>query len=222
MTQRESGAANNLDYLNPEKNGERVLSLFKAYYGAHNHTGALYDDSPNFFLFKPDVLAGVEIATRNSEKILLEDCVRRAKARRGYIGVSKHRNPKLGYYWLELSVLPFMLGDAVTADNKGEFFHILTKFIEYTKANPKVYGDLTAEIDSDKDLALMFDQIHKMADRLGSTTSAYSVNMLVSYNVNWPVTEVKKLMQSLKDNDQEWCDVFFEYLIYVMSNKARE
>jgi len=211
----------NLDYLDVEKNAEGVVKLFKAYYGAHHHTGELYDDSPDFFMFKPEVLDGLEIATRNSEKLLLEDCVRRAKERNGHVGVSKHRNPKLGYYWLELSVLPFVVGDPVTADNKGEFFYVLTQFIAYTKAHPKMYGDLTAEIDSDKDLALMFDQVHKMADRLSTATGVYSVDMLVAYNDKWPVTEVKKLLHSLKDNGQEWCDLFFEYLIYVMSNKAR-
>ena len=44
--------------------------------------------------------------------------------------------------------------------------------------------------------------------------------MLVSYNPNWPVTEVKKLLHSLKENDQDWCEVFFEYLIYVMGKKT--
>jgi len=151
---------------------------------------------------------------------LLADCVQRAKARGGYIGVSKHRNPKLGYYWLELSVMPFMMGDAVSKDNKGEFFYILTKFIEYTKQNPKIYGDLTAEMDSDQDIALMLAGISKMAGRLSTSLEIYPENMLVSYNPNWPVTEVKKLLHSLKENDQDWCEVFFEYLIYVMGKKT--
>jgi len=75
----------------------------------------------------------------------------------GYVSVSKFRNPKLGYYWLELSVMPFMMGDTVSKDNKGEFFYILTRFIEFTKQNPKMYGDLTAEIESDRDIAVMLD-----------------------------------------------------------------
>jgi hypothetical protein len=167
------------------------------------------------------VLDGIEIATRSSEKMLLEDCIARAKARDGYIGVTKHRNPKLGYYWLELSVMPFMLGDTVTEDNKGEFFYIITKFIDYAKENPQMYGDLTADIDSDKDLALMLKEISKTADRLCETLKFYPESMLVSFNSKWPVSEVKLLLHSLKENDQDWCEVFFEYLIYVMGRKTK-
>jgi hypothetical protein len=221
MMQGKSGVVDHSDYLNVEKNGEKVVKLLKAYYGAHHHTGKLYDNSPDFFLFKPGLLDGLNFATRNLEKLLLRDCMRNAKSRGGYIGVSKYRNPKLGYYWLELSVLPFMLGDAVTADNKGEFFYILTKFIAYAQANPKIYGDFTVKIDSDKDLTLMFDQVYAMADRLNAAAGVYSMDMLVSYNAKWPAVEVKKLLKSLKDNGQEWCDLLFEYLIFVMSNKAR-
>lgn len=221
MPNGETGAVANQDFYDVEKNGEFALKLFNAYYHAHNHTGKLYDDLPDFFLVKPGVFDGKDIATRASDKMLLADCIRRAKARNGYISVTKHRNPKLGYYWMELSVTPFMLGDAVTKDNKGEFFHILTRFIEYTRQNPKVYGDLTAEIDSDKDLALMLDEISVMGDRISTMLELYPEGMLVSFNPAWPVTEVKKLLESLKDNDQDWCEVFFEYLIYVMGKKTR-
>ena len=196
-----------------------VLKLFNAYFRDHIHTGKIYDDFPNFFMFKPSVLEGKEIATRGSEKLLLDDVIQRAKARNGSIGVSKHRNPKLGYYWLELSVMPFMMGDAVSKDNKGEFFYILTKFIEFTKKNPKMYGDLTAEIETDKDIAVMLNGIKKMASRLSVSLDIYPESMLVSYNPKWPVSEVKKLLQSLKENDQDWCEVFFEYMMYVMSKK---
>jgi hypothetical protein len=220
MTQGEKVVAGSPNYHDVEKNGEFALKLFTDYYRTSNHSGKIYDESPDFFLFKPQVLEGRDIATRSSDKLLLDDCIQRAKARGGYIGVSKHRNPKLGYYWLELSVMPFMMGDAVSKDNKGEFFYILTKFIEYTRQNPKIYGDLTAEMESDRDIALMFAGINKMADRLSTSLKIYPEKMLVSYNPNWPVTEVKKLLHSLKENDQNWCEVFFEYLIYVMGKKS--
>jgi len=221
MQDSDTGAVANKTYYDVEKNAEAVLKLFNAYYRDHNHSGKLYDDFPNFFLFKPGALEGKEIATRGSEKLLLEDAIQRAKARNGYISVSKHRNPKLGYYWLELSVMPFMMGDPVGKDNKGEFFYILTKFIEFTKQHPKMYGDLTAEVDSDKDIALMLDGIGKMASRLRVSLDIYPENMLVSFDPNWPVAEVKKLLQSLKENDQDWCEMFFEYMIYVMGKKTR-
>lgn len=225
MQDSNAGAAANKTYKDAGKNGEAVmadavLKLFNAYFRDHNHAGKLYDEFPDFFLFKPSVLEGKEIATRGSEKLLLDDVIQRAKARNGYISVSKHRNPKLGYYWLELSVMPFMMGDAVGKDNKGEFFYILTKFIEFTKQHPKMYGDLTAEVESDKDIALMLNGIKKMASRLSVSLDIYPESMLVSYNPKWPVTEVKKLLQSLKENDQDWCEMFFEYLMYVMSKKT--
>jgi hypothetical protein len=218
MLGRKAGAA--ADNKGEEAIDEATLKLFNAYFRDHNHSGKIYDDFPNFFLFRPSVLEGKEIATRSSEKLLLDDVIQRAKARSGYIGVSKHQNPKLGYYWLELSAMPFMMGDPVSKDNKGEFFYILTKFIEFTKQHPKMYGDLTAEIESDKDIALMLNGIKKMAGRLRVSLDIYPESMLVSYNPNWPVTEVKKLLQSLKENDQDWCEMFFEYLMYVMSKKT--
>jgi hypothetical protein len=218
MLGRKTGSA--AENKGEEAIDEAILKLFNAYFRDHNHSGKIYDDFPNFFLFRPSVLEGREIATRSSEKLLLDDVIQRAKARSGYIGVSKHHNPKLGYYWLELSAMPFMMGDPVAKDNKGEFFYILTKFIEFTKQHPKMYGDLTAEIESDKDIALMLNGIKKMAGRLRVSLDIYPESMLVSYNPNWPVTEVKKLLQSLKENDQDWCEMFFEYLMYVMSKKT--
>jgi hypothetical protein len=216
----DAGAGANQVYYDVEKNAGMVLKLFNAYFREHNHSGKIYEEFPSFFMFKPSVLEGKEIATRGSEKLLLDDCIQRAKARNGYISVSKHRNPKLGYYWLELSVMPFMMGDPVGKENKGEFFYILTKFIEFTKQNPKIYGDLTAEIEADKDIALMLNGIGKMANRLSTSLEIYPENMLVSYNPKWPVTEVQKLLHSLQENDQDWCEMFFEYLRYVMNKKT--
>jgi len=220
MPQNNAGAAAKNEYLDLEKNGAMALKLFNAYYHDHVHSGKIYEDFPAFFLLKPSVLDGKVTTTRASEKLLLDDCIQRAKERNGYISVSKHRNPKLGYYWLELSVMPFMMGDPVAKDNKGEFFYILTKFIEFTKQNPKIYGDLTAEIESDKDIAVMLSGIGKMAARLRTSLEIYPENMLVSYNPRWPVTEVQKLLHSLKENDQDWCEMFFEYLRYVMGKKS--
>ena len=226
MQDSNAGAVANKTYNDVEKNGEAVmadavLKLFNAYYRDHNHSGKLYDDFPNFFLFKPSVLEGKEIATRGSEKLLLDDVIQRAKARNGYISVSKHRNPKLGYYWLELSVMPFMMGDAVSKDNKGEFFYILTKFIEFTKQHPKMYGDLTAEDRIRQGYRADAEWDQKNGELASAYRSKYTRrSMLVSYNPKWPVTEVKKLLQSLKENDQDWCEMFFEYLMYVMSKKT--
>jgi len=220
MSDSKVATAANEDLLDVEKNGEMVLKLFNAYYKDRNHSGKIYDDFPAFFMLKPSVVEGKVTSSRASEQFLLDDAIQRAKERNGYISVSKHRNPKLGYYWMELSVMPFMMGDPVSKDNKGEFFYILTKFIDFTKQNPKIYGDLTAEIETDQDIAVMLNGIGKMASRLGTSLEIYPERMIVAYNPKWPVTEVQKLLHSLKENDQDWCEMFFEYLRYVMSKKT--
>jgi len=220
MTDSKPGAVANKELLDIAKNGDMVFKLFNAYFRDHIHSGKIYEDFPSYFMFKPSAIDGKVTSSRPSEKLLLDDSIQRAKARNGFISVSKHRNPKLGYYWLELSVMPFMMGDAVSKDNKGEFFFILTKFIEFTKLHPKMYGDLTAEIESDKDIAVMLNGIGKMASRLKTSLEFYPENMVVSYNPKWPITEVQKLLHSLKENDQDWCEMFFEYLMYVMSKKT--
>ncbi|OIR11107.1 hypothetical protein GALL_72840 [mine drainage metagenome] len=211
----------NQDYFLVEKNQDLALRLFRSYYRAHQNTGKLFDDVPDFFLVDPAVLNGAELTTRASDKLILDDCIHRAQERQGFVGVSKRKNPKLNYYWLELTVLPFMLGDSVTENNRSEFFYLLSNFIEYTKQHPKAYGDITAEIDSDKDLALMLKEINKQGDGLKVLLASYAQERLVRFNANWPISEVNKLLMTLKDNDQSWCDVFFEYLIYVMGRKGK-
>ena len=67
----------------------------------------------------------------------------------------------------------------------------------------------------------MLDGISKMAKRLDTALKFYPEKMLVAFNPKWPVTEVQKLLHSLKENDQDWCEVFFEYLIYVMGKKTK-
>lgn len=219
MQQAEPGSIQDI-YRQPGKNHDLALKLFNTYYRSHNHTGKLYDDLPDMFLVEPEVLALKDLATRPSDKLILEDCIQRAQARKGYVCVKKHLNPKLNYYWLDLSVRPFMLGDEVEENNKIEFFFLVTHFIEYARQNPNVYGDLTAEMDSDKDLALMLKEIYKMGKQLLPLLEIYPLDKLVYVNPNWPATEVNKLLQSLKGNEHGWCEVFFEYLIYVMGKKS--
>jgi len=208
------------DYSNPNKNQELALKLFNTYYRSHNHTGKIYEDLPDMFLVKPEALMVKDLATRNSDKLILDDCIQRAIARNGYINVSKFYNSKLNYYWLELNVSPFMLGDSVNENNKSEFFYLLSRFVEYVKNNPNIYGDLTAELDSDKDLALMLKEINKMGDKLRPLFALYPEEVLVAYNPKWPPTEVNKLLMALKGNELGWCEVFAESLIYVMGRKT--
>lgn len=219
MSQNQSATADR-DYLNPNKNQELVLKLFNTYYRSHNHTGKIYEDLPNIFLVKPEVLMVKDLATRNSDKLILDDCIQRAHARNGYIHISKFFNAKLNYYWLELNVSPFMLGDTVNETNKSEFFYMLSRFVDYVKGNPNIYGDLNAELNSDKDLALMLREINKMGDQLLPLFEAYPEEVLVAFNPKWPPTEVNKLLMSLKGNELSWCELFAESLIYIMGKKG--
>lgn len=211
----------NQDYYNVEKNQDLVVRLFQSYYRGHHTSGKLFDDFPDFFLVKPIVLKGQELAQRASDKLLMSDCIARAQERRGFIGVSKRRNPKLKYYWLELDVFPFKLGDTVDDNNKAEFFFILSHFIEFSRNNPKIYGDMAAERARDKDLALMLQEIERIGAGVRSRLEHYSEDMLVSFNRAWPFAELNKLLMTLKDNDQGWCQVFFEHLMYMMSRKGK-
>ncbi len=219
MSHRKAQSGNKQDFLRVENNQDLVLKLFRSYYRSHVTSGKLFDDFPDFFLVKPIILKDSDLVLRTSDKLILDDCVQRAQTRKGYVGVSKWRNPKLNYFWLELTVFPYMLGDEVTQNNQGEFFYLLSRFIEYTKLNPKLYGDLTADIDSDKDLALMLAEINRRGEKIKELLPNYSLEMLASFNPNWPVAEVNKLLQTLKGSDQSWCDVFFEHIIYVMGKK---
>lgn len=219
MSHKKSSPDAQQEFMNVESNQDLVLKLFRSYYRSHQSSGKLFDDFPDFFLVKPIVLKDSDLADRASDKLIMEDCVHRAQMRNGYVGVSKWRNPKLNYYWLELSAFPYVLGDEVTQNNQGEFFYVLGQFIEHTKKNPKMYGDLTAEVDSDKDLALMLAEINKRGSKLQSWLPHYSLDMLVRFNPNWPIGEVSKLLQTLKATDQSWCEVFFEHIIFVMSKK---
>lgn len=210
------------DFMRVESNQELVLRLFRAYYRAHQTSGKLFDDFPDFFLVKPIVLKDADIIERASDKLIVEDCVQRAVERKGFVGVSKWRNPKLNYYWLGLSVFPFMLGDDVTQNNEGEFYYVLQHFIAYTHNHPKQYGDMTGGADHDQDMALMLNGIAKRAARMQSLLPHYPIENLVELNPNWPLDEVHKLLQALKGSDLDWCDLFFEHIIYVMGNKREK
>jgi len=216
-TKKQAGSGHG--YLSLEHNQEAALRLFRAYFRSHQSTGKLFDDFPDFFLVKPVVLKTPDLVERASDKLIVEDCVRRAEERQGVIGVSKWRNPKLNYYWLELSVFPYMLGDEVTQNNEGEFYYALSRFIEYTHEHPKAYGDMTGGVEQDKDLALMLSGIRKRAEKVQSLLAHYSIEQLVRIHHNWPLSEVNKLLQTLKGSDRDWCELFFEHIIYMMAHK---
>lgn len=213
-------AAEAQGYENPNTNQELVVKLFNTYYRSQNHTGKIYEDLPDMFLVKPETLMVKDLATRNSDKMILDDCIQRASARNGYIHVSKFFNAKLNYYWLEMNVSPFMLGDDVNENNKSEFFYLLSRFVEYVIKNPSMYGDMKAELDSDKDLALMLREINKMGDKLRPLFERYPEDVLVAFNPKWPPGDVNKLLMSLKGNELSWCELFAESLTYVMGKKS--
>lgn len=211
----------NAEYYRLDRNQDIVLKLFKAYYRSHQHSGKQYEELPDFFLVRPDALAGKDLAMRPSDKLMLDDAIDRARARKGTIGVVKRYNPKMNYYWLDLAVMPFMLGDDVTEDTQNCLYFILSHFIGYARQHPRIYGDLDAELASDKDLALMFTEIGKLGEKLRPLMQHYTEAQLVSFDRNWPLSDVQKLLAALKDNEQSWCEVFFETIIYMMGRKGK-
>lgn len=210
----------NSEYYHADRNRELALKLFNSYYKMHTNSGKLLDEAPRFFLVEPAALGDASFITRSSDKLIMNDCLLHARERNGHVGVIKHRNAKLQYYWLELIPMPFVLGDPISENNKSQFFYLLAQFVEYSKLNPKMYGDLIAEIDSDKDLALMFKEINKIGEGIKPLLQTYKIEQLVSVNPGWPPQEVKKMLESLKGNDMEWCEVFYECLVYVMGRKS--
>lgn len=219
MPQKKQQANHAQDFMRVETNQELVPKLFRAYYRSHQSSGKLFDDFPGFFLVKPIVLRDPELAERASDRLMIEDCITRAQTRKGYVGVCKWRNPKLNYYWLELSVFPFMLNDQVTQDNEPEFFYLLGQFIRYCHEHPKRYGDMLAGADQDKDLALMLDKILHRGSKLENLLAHYALDMLVRFDPDWPLAQVNSLLNTLKSSELDWCELFFEHIMYVMAQK---
>ncbi len=211
----------NAEYYRLDGNGDTVLRLLRAYYRSHQHSGKLYEELPGFFLVRPDVLAGKDLATRPSDKLTIDDVVQRALSRNGTVAVVKHYNSKMQYYWLDLAVMPFMLGDDVMEDTQNCLYFILSHFIDYARQHPRIYGDLDAELASDKDLALMFREFNKLGEKLRPLMQHYTEAQLVSFDRNWPLSDVQKLLAALKDNEQSWCEVFFETIIYMMGHRGK-
>ncbi len=211
----------NAEYYRLDRNQELVQKLFMAYYRTHQHSGKLYEELPGFFLARPEPLAGKDFAVRSSDQLIVDDAIRRALARQGTLGVIRHYNPKMRYYWLDLVVMPFMLGDDVTEDTWNHLYFILSHFVGYARQHPRIYGDLDAELASDKDLALMLREIGKLGEKLRPLMAHYSEAQLVSFDRGWPLADVQKLLAALKDNDQSWCELFFETIIYLMGRKAK-
>jgi len=207
------------DFLPVESNQNLVLRLFRAYYRSHLTTGKLFDDFPDFFLVKPIVLKDPELVDRASDRLIIDDCIARAQQRKGNVGVCKWRNPKLNYYWLELAPFPFVLGDEVSQDNEGEFFYLLSRFIRHTRENPKHYGDMTADAATDRDLAIMLERIEQRGTELEKLLKHYPLEMLVNFDPGWPLPQVNKLLNALRSSEMDWCELFFEHVMYVMAQK---
>jgi len=215
--QRANVAVNHTAF-NVEKNASFAMQVFNAYFRTPDPTGKTYAAFPEFFLIKPEVLEIKELPVDRQEKKSLEECKTKALAREGYIGVSKYFDEKFGYHWIKLSAFPFTLGEA-TDDNKIEFHFILNKFIEFTRKNPNFYGDLTDESETDNEMSLMLRDIRKNGERLSEKAKFYPEQLLVQFDPDWPVSEVKKLLNTLETVDPNLNQLFLERLRYVMRKK---
>ncbi len=215
-------AANvNPDYYRPEKNRELVLRLFYFHYRVHVHSGGIYEATPDFFLVNPEVLDTMDIASRAADRQMIQECARRAASRSGHVAVVKRYNPKLNYYWLELMVMPFVLGDAVTEHNEKCLYFVLSHFAEHASQTPALYGDLAAELKSDKDLALMLKEIDRRSKEMCSWANIYPDDQLVRFDRDWPLAEVHRLLAILGNNSPGWCELFSETVSYMMQHRAR-
>lgn len=214
-----ANVANSHSVFDVEYNAQFALQLFNAYYRTPDPSGKLYASFPEFVLIKPQVLDGRELTIPSEEKKVLGDCKEKAHARSGFVGVTKYFDAKFDYHWIKLSAYPFKLGDTVD-ENKNEFFYLLNKFVEFTQSHPEVYGDLTADSETDHDIALMLQEIRANAAQLGDKLKLYPEAMLVSFDPEWPAIEVKKLLATLEANDQSWNQLLLEYLRYVINEKS--
>lgn len=204
--------------FNVEKNAQFALQVLNAYYLTPDPTGKSYAAFPDFFLIDPKLLDLKQLSIHSQEKKLLRECQERALQRNGYIGITKYYDEKFGYHWIKLSVFPFRLGDEVD-EKKSEFFYVINKFVEFSKKNPGVYGDVTAECEIDQDIALMLREIRKTAELLNEKIKFYPIEMLVAFDPLWPAAEVKKLLVTLESSEQSWDQLFLEYLHDVLRQK---
>lgn len=124
------------EFLNVNNNAQRVLNFFTVYYRSQKRNGSVLNAAPDFFLVKPIVLTSILNEVRGTEQTWLKECFNRALARQGYVAVSKHYNRKLDHYWIDFSVMPFMLGDDLSSGDNAPFFYALDHFISFTKKPP--------------------------------------------------------------------------------------
>ncbi len=201
--------------FNVEKNEALARQIFHAYYRTPDASGEIYRTFPEFFLVKSKIFDDALLAFNKHESPLIESCKRLTELRAGWIGVTQYFDKKSSYHWIKYAAYPFMLGDAAS-DYQDEFFYMLNQFVLFTQNNPNVYGDLTKDVSSDNDVALMLAAIRLNASKMDKKLQHYPSTMLFSFDASWPSSQVKMLLAALELNQQSWNDLFLEHLRYVM------
>ena len=201
--------------FNVEKNEALAKQIFHAYYRTPDASGEIYRTFPDFFLIKPAVLDDSLLAFNKQELPRIENCKNLALARAGYLGITKYYDEKFAYHWIKIATYPCML-DELNVDQQDGFFYLLNEFVQFTKKNPTVYGDLTADAVSDENVALMLHSIAQNAQPFAKKLQHYPVQMLLSFDAASPTSQVKNLLASLAVNEQSWQPLFLEHLRSVM------
>lgn len=207
------------DFFDVEKNAQFALQVFEAYFCTPDATGKTYAAFPDFFLIKPHALDVMKFSMHHHEEQLLLTTRLQALERGGYIGVTKYFDQEFGYHWIRFSPFPFRLGDAVSK-NHPEFYALLIRFINFTKDNDSIYGDLTSPGTEYPAMHALLRDSGVRAAHLNEKLERYSEAQLLSYDPLWPRTEVRKLLDTLKRNDEGGYYVFMEYLRQAMRKQA--
>lgn len=202
-----------------DKNAQFALQVFETYFRTPDATGKTYAAFPDFFLIKPHVLDAMKFPMHRHEEQLLLAAKFKALERGGYIGVTKYFDEEFGYHWIKFSPFPFHLGDEVS-ENQAEYYFLLRRFIDFTKHDNRVYGDLSSPDESHQEMRALLRDVTERAGHLQEKLKQYPEAKLLSYDSMWPRSEVRKLLDTLKKNDEGGHRVLTEYLRQAMRVQA--
>lgn len=68
----------------------------------------------------------------------------------------------------------------------------------------------------------MLNDIRHRAKGIERMANAYEDHMLIAFDPGWPLEQVNKLLVTLNENRQGWCQVLFEYILHVISTRNTE
>lgn len=204
-----------IKFFDVNKNGILIRKILNNYFEGKRSLTLLPLDCPDFILSRTEHVIRFKSNLFSAHKNI-GDCIEKAIARNGYIGIMIYTNKKLDYFWLEFVEFPFVIGDAVSSVNIDAMFYLLNDFINFSINNPVIYGNIITGIDDDKDLKMMIGQIRKRADNFTELTKDYELNHLCK-SQNWlTFSQVTKLLSSVKTAIDPWSDLIVEHFLNIL------